>query len=76
MPEPSKFEPINFKRAKALTRSGSLPKFDFPSLMDTPELLPVTPRLVHSSDTHLADEVIILCIVYNSRSVKNLNNVQ
>ena len=36
--------------------------------MDTPELLPVTPRLVHSSDTHLADEVIILCIVYSSRS--------
>lgn len=58
VPEPSKFEPINFQKAKALRRSGSLPKFDFPSLMDTPELLPVTPRLVHSSEHHhQSDEV-------------------
>lgn len=44
-PEPSKFEPINFKKATALTRHGSLPRFDFPSLLDHPELLPVVPQL-------------------------------
>lgn len=55
-PEPSRFEPINFKKAQAMTRHGSLPKFDFPSLMDNPELLPVVPKLPLATSTSLTKD--------------------